>query len=120
MEREETGSPNERLTTTTLDPNPIRGGILCPDCGCPHHFVTHTTQSETKFWGRRKQFIHRRRVCRHCGLPFQTREVIIPEVPKKIKHPSDAKKMRAAEDEVLRNILPREDDLGPDLPNPYL
>ena len=111
----------EDRTRTTIDPNPIEGGILCPNCGCPHHYVTDTRQSETKFWGIRKQYIRRRRVCRYCQLPFQTREVIEPDLPDTIKSPEHRKQVQAKIKETLGNVLPSREglDIG-DLPNPFL
>lgn len=99
--------------TTTLDPNPLRGGILCPHCACPHHAVAKTVQSESSFWGKRKQYIRRDRRCRHCGLSFHTREVVEPDLPTKIKSPTDAEAVRKILADTIENIVPRRpsDDL---------
>jgi len=48
----------------------------CPSCGCKGpHAVTHTRHHETHFRGKIMAFTRRRKVCRHCGLPYWTREV---------------------------------------------
>lgn len=46
----------------------------CPSCGCkgPHR-VSHTTHGTWKALN--LTYTRRRRICRHCGLPFWTREV---------------------------------------------
>lgn len=115
---ERAGDAPARVTTTTSDPSQsIRGGIRCPHCFCPMHEVTHTWQSESNYTKKPKQYIRRRRVCRYCGLSFNTREVIEPELPDKVETAKQVKEARKAIEETLRNVLPR--DL-PDLPNPFL
>lgn len=107
----------ETQHSTTVDPNPLRGGILCPNCGCAHHSVINTVQSESNFWGVKKQYIRRRRVCRHCQLPFHTREVVEPDLPTVIKSPAQAEKAREIVNETMNNVVP----LTPEgLPNPFL
>lgn len=108
----------ETPDTTTVDPNPIRGGILCPECGCPHHEVCKTEQSESSFWGKRKQYIRRTRRCRHCKLYFKTREVVEPDLPRKIKSVGDADKVRKILEETMENIMPTKPSEG--LVNPFL
>lgn len=43
----------------------------CPHCGCAHLLDDKVTHSEVKGGTRR-----RRRICRNCGLPVFTREVV--------------------------------------------
>lgn len=42
-------------------------GVSCPQCGCCHHYTTHTLLRRNK--------VRRRRVCRHCGKVFMTTEL---------------------------------------------
>jgi hypothetical protein len=60
------GNPNMEETN--------QGGFQCPSCGCRHHSVTNTWQREVRLKGKLKTIIRRRRVCRHCSLPFTTIE----------------------------------------------
>lgn len=106
------------LTTTTIDPNPIQGGIHCPHCYCRHHEVTKTIQSESRFNGIRREYIRRTRRCVHCGLTFATREVIEPDLPRRIKSPEDKQRVEKIIHDTLSNIVPLKP--GESLPNPFL
>jgi len=50
-------------------------GIECPDCGCRMSYVQNTYKTEVRWRGRTRTHVRRRRICRHCGLPFRTVEV---------------------------------------------
>jgi len=48
--------------------------IRCPVCWCRYCPVVNTYPRQVIFRGKAKTIIRRRRVCRHCGLPFYTIE----------------------------------------------
>lgn len=48
--------------------------MRCPHCNCGHHHVSHTWKLEVSWQGHPRTIIRRRRVCRHCKLPFTTVE----------------------------------------------
>jgi hypothetical protein len=52
-------------------------------------------------------------VCRNCGLPFNTREIVEPEA-------NNVEEAKRAVKDTLKNILPREFPEIPELPNPFL
>jgi hypothetical protein len=115
-----------RTDETTVDPNePLINrngeeviGIRCPHCNCPHHSVEETRMSTVKFHGIKREYIRRRRLCRYCGLIFNTREVVEPEVPDRIKHPSDLDRTRKIIKDTIENVIPRLP--SDDLINPFL
>jgi len=60
----------------------------CKNCGCLMNKVTHTRQIQFRtHTGRIKIIIRRRRVCRHCQLPFITVEY--PEDEDNRNHPEE-------------------------------
>ena len=48
--------------------------FVCRNCGCKMNKVTHTTEHTIKWKGGTKTVVRRRRICRHCNLPFTTVE----------------------------------------------
>lgn len=77
--------------------------------------VVGTTKYETHFHGKTKIQIRRRRVCRHCGTGFYTREVVEPEKSE------DAITIHPIEDEGGRELRARDRDKKQAPPeNPYL
>jgi transcriptional regulator NrdR family protein len=57
--------------------------VTCLQCGCHHCPVTHSTEYEYTFRGKKHTMMRRRRVCRHCGRVFYTKEA--PEEPEELK-----------------------------------
>lgn len=106
------------METETTDSGSLDGppdGIRCPNCGCPHSEVRNVIKSESSFWGKKKQYVKRYRVCRHCKLPYQTREVVVPEdVPEQIRSPAEAEHLR----KIIRDVA---DNIIDDIPkNPFI
>lgn len=71
--------------------------LECPNCGCRvGNKITHSVPREITWRGVKRTTIRRRRVCRHCGLPWTTVEHIedennpgFPDAPPVVEHPDD-------------------------------
>ncbi|GAB4138389.1 MAG: hypothetical protein Tsb009_06580 [Planctomycetaceae bacterium] len=50
--------------------------MQCTSCGCRHSYVANTYTRVIHWRGQRRIHKRRRRVCRNCGLPFTTVEVL--------------------------------------------
>lgn len=62
----------------------IGRSIECRFCGCRMNEVTHTWVFDVTYHGKKRTIIKRRRVCRHCKLPYTTIETYEDEENSKL------------------------------------
>jgi hypothetical protein len=57
----------------------------------------------------------------HCQLPFTTKEVVVPELPKRApRSPEATQRIVEAQREILKIVMPPTAIEPPEMPNPYL
>jgi len=94
--------------------------FVCPYCGCKESKVTDTRQHDVTWKGIHTKIIRRRRVCRYCGVSYNTTERLENEDEIQRTSGGFLKNPAVVDLEERKELDKQDQDNLPDMNNPFV